>query len=676
MVQMPNTLSKIYLMGQRSKVVAIESDRWISEATPEIASDLRDEIIRRLDRSANGVPSTRITLSFLNGLFPDASAGFKLQLVSEDSTTVLGETDCIYPAASGSPEDLETVLDRAFNSVPGWVDAGDIWVLKDGDARAEPSTSLSYTLYFDHQLPQGLSLQGDASTCNGDVEFKIERDSAPSSRPIYHRLHNLPGGFPDVLITEPRSLGPLADDPQTRARQFIDSDPGEETPLGRAELMKLMALLVGSVEAGNNLFDLIELRYNDAKALAMQARHRPSVMVGKPGTWNEAARSSWMITVGSTYVGQFLRDANVEYRNSDDSVNQEVCGSGCGVCPSGTSDTRCSVPINQYLDLFRSTDYWISAGIGANCWSGSCNFQLDSDTLLDQNREIFSQFLPMQCGSVLALDQAHSGSGNPYWELGRVRPDLILRDLVTLMHPDLNIQEETTFFRLLPPPSNNEGLASCPRTKLPVTPKDGTVHVTSHFVVTMDSPAGIIGAPHFEVLEGLYSSGAHEIADKLGTHATDLEIAMANQAPSHLSFTIVLTARVRGCNDHACGVAVGQKMNDVGSKAIERASGVGWISVKQDSTVSTLVLDGDGDIIPLVDLVGTSSTAVTDSNDASDNLTNDLSSGAIAGIAVGVSLLFLISMFATYKIAYKEGVKVAHLDFANEKPEAPELPVA
>lgn len=41
----------------------------------------------------------------------------------------------------------------------------------------------------------------------------------------------------------------------------------------------------------------------------------------------------------------------------------------------------------------------------------------------------------MRCGSVIALDKSHSGSGNPYWETSRLRPDIVLMDLVTLMHP-------------------------------------------------------------------------------------------------------------------------------------------------------------------------------------------------------------------------------------------------
>ena len=315
-------------------------------------------------------PCPSSSKSFSDGTFADSTDGFRLELVRDETEEVLGVTECFVPSNSDTTP-LEQVLDQAFNSIPDWVDAGNLWILQAGEINAEPSTSLSYTLYFDHQLDMDLSLSttpcsssdgGASSLAASTIVGLVDRDEAPSNRPIYHRLHNLPGGFPDVLLTEPRSLGPLSNDPKIRARQFLDADPGEETPLGRAELMKLVALLMGSVETGNTLFETIEMRYNAAKALASKASKKPTVMVGKPGTWNEAARNSWMITVGSTYIGQMLRDANAEYRNGDDSVADELCGSGCGVCPSGTSDTRCSIGINDYLDLFQSSDYWIAAG--------------------------------------------------------------------------------------------------------------------------------------------------------------------------------------------------------------------------------------------------------------------------------------------------------------------------
>lgn len=658
MVQMPHSLHKVYLMGHRSKVAAVESSRWMS-ATPELSADLRDGVVRQLDRAANGQPSTRVVVSFTTGVFDREESGFRLQL-TDSNMNVMAETDCIHPTVNTTSKHVADALNAAFNSFPSWVDAGRVWVLTSGDPSATPSTSLSYTLFFDKQLPATVNIQGESKTCGAEVTFKIDRDAAPPGIPIYHRLHDMSSGFPDVLITEPRSLGPLADDPTILARQFIDSDPGEATPLGRAELMKLTALLVGSVETGNSLFDLIEHRYMNARSLANKALYRPVVMLGKPGTWNEAARNSWMVTVGSTYVGEFLRDANVEYRNSDDSVNKAICGSGCGVCPSGTSDTRCSVPITDYVTLFRSADFWISAGIGANCWSDSCNFEISSDSLLDENRDIYSKFVAMQCGSVIALDKSHSRMGNAYWEVGRLRPDLILLDLVSLLHPDIEIEEETTFFRAMPPPANMTDIPPCPVTRLPSKPSRGTVHVSSIFIIELgnEPTANHIGEPHFTIQENFYPKVHRELAEVLGVDSGDLEIAISNHMPpTKDGFAIAVTVRVSGCQDHSCSLEAGQSLAIL-APVIEKFLDYSWVKVRSEQTSSIVVVDHEGDRIPLVDLL--------EVNVPYHSEGDRLSTGAVLGIVLGALAFFACSIFLTYKFAFVEGEKQATLRFSSD----------
>jgi len=687
MVQMPSTLTKFYMMGQRSKVTAVESTRFLSDGTPEVVSDIRDGTLVTLDRAPNGQPSTLIKLSFSGSTFSSNSTGFRLHLTSTDCTATddscfLQSTSCIYPAVDDGmalDEKLHEAL-SSFNSIPEWTTGGNIWTLSKGVPDNEPSTSLSYEVYFDFQLPMSLGLQGDASECGiPDMEVIVNRDVASSRNPIYHRLHDLSGGFPDVLVTEPRSLGPLADDPKILARQFLDSDPGEETPLGRAELMKLTSILVGSESTGNSLFDLIKTRYMRAKEIAMTAKYRPTVMVGKPGTWNEAARSSWMITVGSTYVGQFLRDANVEYRNADDSINEQVCGSGCGVCPSGTSDTRCSVPIDEYLELFRWADYWISAGIGANCWSASCNFEITSDELLNQNREIFSQFLPMRCGSVLALDKAHGPSGNPYWDIGRLRPDLILEDIVALMHPDVEIQGETTFFRKLPIPQDLSGVEECPRTLLPPKPEKGSVHITASFVMKAEPPSEVafMGSPEFSIYDKLYSNVNSAVARKLNVNLEDMEIRMMNRMDLGF-FPFAVTVRVSNCPDHKCGLEIGQDMNAL-DEVIVDALDIPWISgVKEISTLPVVVVDEFDDRIPLIDLLPEEKDThekpepepmpepVKESKPESSEVpitkVEENSDGGVSKVGLGVGiaatvLVYVVSIVFTYKIAFAKGVE-------------------
>ena len=680
MVQMPSTLTKFYMMGQRSKITAIESTRFLSDGTPEVMTDIRDGTLVTLDRAPNGQPSTLMKLSFSGGTFNSNSTGFQLHLTKdrckvEDDECVLQTTSCIYPVQNKEVA-LNEMLDQAlsvFNSVPKWSQGGNIWILSKGDPSNEPATSLSYEIYFDSQLPMELNIQGDTAGCgNADLGIIVNRDVASSRNPIYHRLHDLSNGFPDVLVTEPRSLGPLANDPKILARRFIDSDPGEKTPLGRAELMKLTALIVGSESTGNSLFELIKNRYMRAKEIAMTANYRPTVMVGKPGTWNEAARNSWMITVGSTYVGEFLRDANVEYRNSDDSINEQVCGSGCGVCPSGASDTRCSIPIDEYLELFRWSDYWISAGIGANCWSASCNFEITSDSLLEQNEEIFSQFLPMRCGSVLALDKAHGPNGNPYWDVGRVRPDLILEDLVSLMHPDVDVVSETTFFRMLPPPTDLTGVEACPRTLLPSKPEDGTVYVTGSFVLEANPPSDTVfmGSPEFLVFDKLYSKVNTAIAQDLEIDMEDMEIRMLNSKDLGF-FPFVVTVRLSNCNNHKCGVSIGQQMTTLDT-VILHALDIDWVSgVQQVSSYPVVVLDEEGARVPLVDLLpeetnpdsipipqpeSSQEPVVTmiDNNDSRQMSKVGLSVGIVATI-----LVFAASIAAAYNIAFAKGVKMA-----------------
>ena len=653
MVQMPSTLTKFYMMGQRSKITAVESTRFLTDGTPEVVTDIRDGTLVTLDRAPNGQPSTLIKLSFSGGTFSGNNTGFRLHLSKADCTVgddlcVIKSTSCVLPEV-----DDTTVLDEmlheslsVFNSIPEWVEGGNVWILSKGIANNEPATSLSYEIYFDSQLPMSLSILGDTAACgNAEMEVIVTRDVASSRNPIYHRLHDLPSGFPDVLVTEPRSLGSLADDPKILARQFIDSDPGEETPLGRAELMKLTSLLVGSESTGNSLFELIKTRYMRAKEIARTAQHRPTVMVGKPGSWNEAARNSWMITVGSTYVGQFLRDANVEYRNSDDSINEQVCGSGCGVCPSGTSDTRCSVPITEYLNLFRWADYWISAGIGANCWSASCNFEITSDALLEQNREIFSQFLPMRCGSVLALDKAHGPNGNPYWDIGRLRPDLILEDLVSLMHPDVEMTGETTFFRMLPPPTNLTGLEACPRTLLPPTPESGTVHITGSFVLEASPPSDteFMGSPKFIIFDKLYSSVNTAVAKELNVDPEDMEISMLNDVDQGF-FPFAVTVRVSNCKNNKCGLEIGKQMNAIVS-VIHEALDTAWVSdVKQIPSHPIVVLDNSEEKIPLIDLYDESNTGGVSTV------------GLTVGV-IGAVLVYIASIAVTYKVAFAKGTK-------------------
>ena len=64
--------------------------------------------------------------------------------------------------------------------------------------------------------------------------------------------------------------------------QFIDTDSGESTPLGRAELLKLHGLIFGVAKTAQAIFDSIVVNYQAAMRVAAVAKRRPSAMHSVP----------------------------------------------------------------------------------------------------------------------------------------------------------------------------------------------------------------------------------------------------------------------------------------------------------------------------------------------------------------------------------------------------------
>ncbi len=81
----------------------------------------------------------------------------------------------------------------------------------------------------------------------------------------------------------------------------------EETPLGRAEWLKMIALFIDAEQKADSLFDGITQRYDSLKALAATASQRPTVFSGKMKSGN------WYVPGGNSFYAHFFRDAGARY---------------------------------------------------------------------------------------------------------------------------------------------------------------------------------------------------------------------------------------------------------------------------------------------------------------------------------------------------------------------------
>jgi iron complex transport system substrate-binding protein len=217
---------------------------------------------------------------------------------------------------------------------------------------------------------------------------------------------------PDVLVTagidEP-SYSRLRD---AGIGVVADAEWLEATPLGRAEWIKVLAALTGAEKTADKVYGAVRDSY---ARVAQEAAGRPSVPV-LPGTMYQG---TWTVPAGGDYAGRLIADAGGSY-------------------PWETDTGTGSLELN-----FESV--YAKAG-QALLWLVTDNWQTTADALAADHR--YGELAAVRNGQVWSATRAIGpGGGNDYWERGAARPDLVLGDLVAIMHPDRSPGHAFSFYR-------------------------------------------------------------------------------------------------------------------------------------------------------------------------------------------------------------------------------------
>jgi iron complex transport system substrate-binding protein len=185
----------------------------------------------------------------------------------------------------------------------------------------------------------------------------------------------------------------------------------EKHPLGRAEWIKYMALFFDKEKEADSVFNEIEKNYNETLAQVKSSSTKPTVLSGI--VYGDA----WFLPGGQNYAAKLLRDAGCHYLWDEDKSN-------------------------GYLELSFESVY--EKAHNADLWIGVATMKsLEELTNTDQRYAKFKSFQQKQVYTSDARKGAKGGS--EFLELGYLRPDLILNDLVKIAHPDL-LQEHELFF--------------------------------------------------------------------------------------------------------------------------------------------------------------------------------------------------------------------------------------
>ena len=193
----------------------------------------------------------------------------------------------------------------------------------------------------------------------------------------------------------------------------------EEDPLGKAEWIVPLAETIGEREKGIAKFNEIVEKYNKVKNLVDTSEEsgntsRPKVMVNAPFA------DSWFMPSTQSYVARMIKDAGGEYIYTKNSGNSSL-----------------PIDMEEALNLVSQADVWINIGT------------LNS---LQEVRNTFPKFISARCvndGELYNNNKITSpGGGNDCYESGIVNPDLILRDMIKIFHPEL-VKEDFVYYQKL-----------------------------------------------------------------------------------------------------------------------------------------------------------------------------------------------------------------------------------
>jgi iron complex transport system substrate-binding protein len=187
----------------------------------------------------------------------------------------------------------------------------------------------------------------------------------------------------------------------------------EETALAKMEWVKFFSAFYGKEQKATGMFDSVARNYNRLMSLAAEVPGRPKVMLGLP--WH----GTWYISGSRSYIAHLIKDAGGEYLWSD-------------------LDYRDSQPLGleSVFEKAFMADLWLNAGEANSI----------SDIIKADDR--FRELPPIINGKVFNNNNmVNSFGANAYFEKGVVEPDIILSDIIRILHPEILPDHKLKYYR-------------------------------------------------------------------------------------------------------------------------------------------------------------------------------------------------------------------------------------
>ncbi|WAC03848.1 ABC transporter substrate-binding protein [Lacinutrix neustonica] len=196
---------------------------------------------------------------------------------------------------------------------------------------------------------------------------------------------------------------------------IYNGDWTEKSPLAKAEWIKFFGALYNKEKKADSIFNRIVNNYSEAKQIASKAATKPTVLSGA------MHKDVWYLPNGSSTEAQFLEDANTNY------LWHDTTGSG-----------SLALNFEVVYEKAKSANLWLSP-----------SYYTSLEDLKTANAH-YTEFNAYKNKTIYSFTNTTGKTGGVlYYELGIARPDLVLKDIIKISHPELLPEYQPFFFKAL-----------------------------------------------------------------------------------------------------------------------------------------------------------------------------------------------------------------------------------
>ena len=246
---------------------------------------------------------------------------------------------------------------------------------------------------FDNKIKQGIE-NGIIQEYGDESNFSLEKIIASGANVIFYSGFGNSFPYQEKIEAMGITIIPVY-------------DWRENHPLGKAEWIKVIAAYTNKMNRSIEFFDATRLHYEKLMQIAASSKNKPSVLSGN------LIGDIWYTPAGDAYISKLIKDAggNYIYANTKGTVSLEFS-------------------IEEIIQTNKETAFWLNPGISSKKKLMQFN----------PHSKYLNSFNNCYC---------YSSNMNYYWERSAAEPNLVLSDLIHLLHPEIKEIKKFYFYKKL-----------------------------------------------------------------------------------------------------------------------------------------------------------------------------------------------------------------------------------